>query len=28
LPPDAWRLPGAQLWSFQAEVFAEGEETE
>lgn len=28
LPPDAWRLPGAQLWSFQAEVFAEGAESE
>ena len=26
LPPDAWRRPGARLWSFQAEVFAEGEE--
>lgn len=26
LPPDAWRMPGANLWSFQAEVFAEGEE--
>lgn len=26
LPPDAWRHPGAQLWSFQAEVFSEGEE--
>lgn len=26
LPPDAWRQPGAQLWSFQAEVFAEDEE--
>lgn len=23
LPPDAWRQPGARLWSFQAEVFAE-----
>ncbi len=28
LPPDAWRLPDARLWSFQAEVFAEGEEEE
>lgn len=28
LPPDAWRHAGAQLWSFQAEVFAEGEESE
>lgn len=27
LPPDAWRQPGAKLWSFQAEVFAEDEET-
>ena len=27
LPPDAWRSPGAKLWSFQAEVFAEDEET-
>jgi AmmeMemoRadiSam system protein A len=26
LPPDAWRLPGARLWSFQAEVFADGEQ--
>ena len=26
LPPDAWREPGAKLWSFQAEVFAEDEE--
>jgi AmmeMemoRadiSam system protein A len=26
LPPDAWQLPAARLWSFQAEVFAEGEE--
>jgi AmmeMemoRadiSam system protein A len=26
LPPDAWRDPGAKLWSFQAEVFAEDEE--
>jgi AmmeMemoRadiSam system protein A len=26
LPPDAWQLPGARLWSFQAEVFAEGKE--
>lgn len=26
LPPDAWRHPGAQLWSFQAEVFSEEEE--
>jgi AmmeMemoRadiSam system protein A len=25
LPPDAWRRPGARLWSFQAEVFSEGE---
>jgi AmmeMemoRadiSam system protein A len=25
LPPDAWRLPGARLWSFQAEVFSEEE---
>jgi AmmeMemoRadiSam system protein A len=25
LPPDAWRQPGAKLWSFQAEVFAEDE---
>ena len=23
LPPEAWREPGARLWSFQAEVFAE-----
>ena len=23
LKPDAWRQPGARLWSFQAEVFAE-----
>jgi AmmeMemoRadiSam system protein A len=28
LPPDAWQMPGAKLWSFQAEVFAEGEESE
>ena len=28
LPPDAWRHAGAQLWSFQAEVFAEDEESE
>jgi AmmeMemoRadiSam system protein A len=28
LPPDAWQLPSAKLWSFQAEVFAEGEEEE
>lgn len=28
LPPDAWRLPDARLWSFQAEVFAEEEEPE
>jgi AmmeMemoRadiSam system protein A len=28
LPPDAWQLPAARLWSFQAEVFAEGEEAE
>jgi AmmeMemoRadiSam system protein A len=28
LPPDAWQLPSARLWSFQAEVFAEGEEEE
>jgi AmmeMemoRadiSam system protein A len=28
LPPDAWQLPAARLWSFQAEVFAEGEEGE
>ncbi|HEU5250625.1 MAG TPA: AmmeMemoRadiSam system protein A [Thermoanaerobaculia bacterium] len=28
LPPDAWRLPDARLWSFQAEVFAEGKEGE
>jgi len=27
LPPDAWQLPAARLWSFQAEVFAEGEES-
>jgi AmmeMemoRadiSam system protein A len=27
LPPDAWRQPGARLWSFQAEVFAEDEAT-
>jgi AmmeMemoRadiSam system protein A len=26
LPPDAWKLPGARLWSFQAEVFAEEDE--
>ena len=26
LPPDAWRQPGAKLWSFQADVFAEDEE--
>lgn len=26
LPPDSWRQPGAKLWSFQAEVFAEGDE--
>ncbi|HEY6066603.1 MAG TPA: AmmeMemoRadiSam system protein A [Thermoanaerobaculia bacterium] len=26
LPPDAWQLPSARLWSFQAEVFAEGED--
>lgn len=26
LPPDAWRQPGARIWSFQAEVFAEGDE--
>ena len=25
LPPDAWRQPGAKLWSFQAEVFSEEE---
>lgn len=25
LPPEAWRQPGAKLWSFQAEVFSEGE---
>jgi AmmeMemoRadiSam system protein A len=25
LPPDAWRLPGARIWSFQAEVFSEEE---
>lgn len=23
LPPEAWREPGAQIWSFQAEVFGE-----
>jgi AmmeMemoRadiSam system protein A len=28
LPPDAWQLPAARLWSFQAEVFVEGEEAE
>jgi AmmeMemoRadiSam system protein A len=28
LPSDAWKLPAAKLWSFQAEVFAEGEEGE
>jgi AmmeMemoRadiSam system protein A len=28
LPPDAWQQPAARLWSFQAEVFAEGEEGE
>ena len=28
LPPDAWQLPSARLWSFQAEVFAVGEEGE
>jgi AmmeMemoRadiSam system protein A len=28
LPPDAWKLPAARLWSFQAEVFAEVEERE
>jgi len=27
LPPDAWRLPGAKLWSFQAEVFSEREDS-
>jgi len=27
LPSDAWKLPAARLWSFQAEVFAEGEES-
>ena len=26
LPPDAWRLTGARIWLFQAEVFAEDEE--
>jgi AmmeMemoRadiSam system protein A len=25
LPPEAWRQPGAKLWSFQAEVFSEQE---
>jgi AmmeMemoRadiSam system protein A len=25
LPPEAWTMPGARIWSFQAEVFAEGE---
>jgi AmmeMemoRadiSam system protein A len=25
LPADAWRLPDARLWVFQAEVFGEGE---
>jgi AmmeMemoRadiSam system protein A len=25
LPPEAWRQPGAKLWSFQAEVFSEEE---
>lgn len=28
LPADAWQRPEARLWSFQAEVFAEGEEAE
>ncbi len=28
LSPGAWREPGARLWSFQAEVFAEGPEAE
>lgn len=28
LPPDGWRDPEARLFSFQAEVFAEGEDTE
>ncbi len=23
LPPDAWRLPGSKLWSFEAEIFSE-----
>ncbi|HKF43011.1 MAG TPA: AmmeMemoRadiSam system protein A [Thermoanaerobaculia bacterium] len=23
LPPDAWRAPGARVWTFQAEVFGE-----
>jgi AmmeMemoRadiSam system protein A len=27
LPPDAWRQPGAKLWSFRAEVFSEDAET-
>jgi AmmeMemoRadiSam system protein A len=27
LPADAWRLPEARLWAFQAEVFGEGEST-
>lgn len=26
LPPDAWKLAGARIWLFQAEVFAEDEE--
>jgi len=25
LGPEAWRDPGARLWAFQAEVFAESE---
>ena len=25
LPPDAWRAPGAKIWTFQAEVFGEEE---
>jgi len=25
LPPDAWRSPGTRLWTFQAEVFGEGD---
>lgn len=28
LPADAWQLPDARLWSFQAEVFAEDEPAE